>query len=614
MIQQTDRHTIAISKSATRLALQVTLLYILPSISWILFSDWLVETLAPPEWQIALQGWKALGFVIISAAIIYIILRTIIIIQRRTETTLRLQKTILESQIDASPDGVLVLDLHGEVCAFNQRLVDLWQVPAEIIEQRRYNNILEHVLNHVAYPEQLSSQIAYQHQHPHAVCRDELVLCDGRVFERFTAPINDAGGTHYGRVVQYHDITSLKQAQSLLEQRNHDLDVLNRMTCVVNQLLELPRLLATIRQMFQEEMLIPAGAIYLYHEEADNLSLAECWGLLAPATSTRYAIAAPTHEQLVVSGEVIVGPAYRPDVPLRPAADAVPGTHISAYVGVPLMAGGEVQAIVDLFDVPRVNYSTRQLTGDFFKLFGQQAGQAMQRACLFADVQQAHERLRTLSHALVEVQEHERRAIACELHDEVGQILTGLNLALEMTTRLPAEQVADRVAEARIIVNDLMLRVRELSLALRPPMLDDLGLLPTLIWHIKHYTARSGVRVVLKHTGLERRFAPRIETAAYRIIQEALTNVARYAHVHEVVVRVWVYSSLLGIQIEDHGVGFDPEASLSKHATAGLSGMRERVLLLNGSFELETAPGQGCRIAVELPICEDDRVCHSVSN
>src|SRR6185369_8963475 len=114
----------------------------------------------------------------------------------------------------------------------------------------------------------------------------------------------------------------------------------------------------------------------------------------------------------------------------------------------------------------------------------------------------------------MEVQETERRKIALELHDEIGQVLTGLKLSLEMGARLPAGEIGESLASARLLVNELIARVRKLSLDLRPAMLDDLGLLPALLWHFEHYTAQTQVRVNFKHSGLEkRRFGPQVETA-----------------------------------------------------------------------------------------------------
>lgn len=105
------------------------------------------------------------------------------------------------------------------------------------------------------------------------------------------------------------------------------------------------------------------------------------------------------------------------------------------------------------------------------------------------------------------------------------------------------------------------------------------------------YTAQTQVAVTFQHTGLERRFPPEVETAVYRIVQEALTNVARHAGVPEVTVRLWADQNMLGLQIEDQGTDFDPEATLAAGTSSGLAGMRERALLLGGHLTVESAPG-----------------------
>nr|NIN99224.1 histidine kinase [Anaerolineae bacterium]NIQ82060.1 histidine kinase [Anaerolineae bacterium] len=202
----------------------------------------------------------------------------------------------------------------------------------------------------------------------------------------------------------------------------------------------------------------------------------------------------------------------------------------------------------------------------------------------------------------VEVQEAERRYIARELHDEIGQLLTGLKLTLDMCVRSPADEVGTNLDEAREVVNELITRGRELSLVLRPSMLDDLGLLHALLWHLERYTTQTGIRVSFKHTGLEGRFASEVETAAYRIVQEALTNVARHADVDEVTVRLWVDQDTLSVQIEDQGTGFEPEIALTASASSGLSGMQERAVLLGGHLTVESAPGAGTRLTAELPL------------
>lgn len=217
--------------------------------------------------------------------------------------------------------------------------------------------------------------------------------------------------------------------------------------------------------------------------------------------------------------------------------------------------------------------------------------------------QRAAEELRKLSHRLVEVQESERRHLARELHDEIGQLLTGLKLALATATLAPDEKAKTGLEQPQALVNELMGRVRDLSLDLRPAMLDDLGLLHALLWQFDRYTAQTGVRVVFNHAGIEgQRLEPNVETSAYRIIQESLTNVARHAGVSEVKVNVSADAEHLSVRVMDDGAGFSPETALASAASSGLTGMRERARLLGGTFALESVPASGTRITVQLPL------------
>lgn len=228
------------------------------------------------------------------------------------------------------------------------------------------------------------------------------------------------------------------------------------------------------------------------------------------------------------------------------------------------------------------------------------AATAIQNAQLFEQVRAGRGRLETLSRRLLEIQEAERRHIARELHDEIGQALTGLKLSLEMSTGARGSAAAPSLDEARRLVNDLIARVRELSLDLRPAMLDDLGLLAALVWHFERYAKQTGVRVEFQHAGLDRRFRPDVETAAYRIAQEALTNVARHAGVRAVAVRVRAEGNALTVEVEDRGRGFDGAAAL--RPSGGLGGMRERAVLLGGRLTVDSALGAGTCVTAELPL------------
>jgi len=211
-------------------------------------------------------------------------------------------------------------------------------------------------------------------------------------------------------------------------------------------------------------------------------------------------------------------------------------------------------------------------------------------------------RLQVLSKRLLVVQEAERRYIARELHDEIGQSLTGVKLALESLMHLPADNVRAGIQKVQKFVIDLMANVRNISLDLRPSMLDDLGLLPALLWHFKRYTSQTDIQVEFKQSGLDMRFRPEFETVTYRVIQEALTNAARYAGVDEVGVMIVADENMIMIYIEDKGNGFDPETVGINRETAGIEGMRERLSLLGGHLTIESSPGAGTRLTAEIPL------------
>jgi signal transduction histidine kinase len=219
-----------------------------------------------------------------------------------------------------------------------------------------------------------------------------------------------------------------------------------------------------------------------------------------------------------------------------------------------------------------------------------------------AELSRANGALKALSLRLVEVQEAERRFVARELHDEIGQMVTGLKLLLETSLHPSGDEEKQSLDEAIGLINDLMERVRQLSINLRPQMLDDLGLLTALDWNFKRYFKQTGIRVQFRHTPLAERLPAQLETAIFRIVQEALTNVARHAGVKEVTVRLWKDAERAGVQVEDAGAGFDADQAQATRASTGLSAMRERAELLGGEFTLESACGSGTRVTVELPL------------
>lgn len=215
-----------------------------------------------------------------------------------------------------------------------------------------------------------------------------------------------------------------------------------------------------------------------------------------------------------------------------------------------------------------------------------------------AELSEKHTQLRALSRKILEAQEDERRHVAVELHDEIGQLLTGLKLILER----PQEDAPAIIADARMVTNDLFQRLREISINLRPTDLDDLGLSAALNGLIKRFTKQTGIAIRHNINPLdERRFDSIIETTVFRVTQEALTNIARHAGVYEANVTLNISFDEIQIRISDSGNGFDVNKK-NLTASTGLSGMAERVHMAAGNFTLHSAHGGGTVIIANFQI------------
>lgn len=218
------------------------------------------------------------------------------------------------------------------------------------------------------------------------------------------------------------------------------------------------------------------------------------------------------------------------------------------------------------------------------------------------EAMQTRSALRDLSGRLLEVQESERKALSRELHDEVGQAISGLLLGIG---NVAATISPDSEAGARVQLNDLrrlaertLAVVRDMSLLLRPSMLDDLGLVPALQWQAREMSRTKNVSVEVHAASVSDELPEEYKTCIYRIVQEALHNVARHANARSVHIHLSEQSDRrLRLTIQDDGRGF----AVEEHKGIGILGMEERVTHLRGSFQLESKPGAGTLIAVHLP-------------
>jgi signal transduction histidine kinase len=213
---------------------------------------------------------------------------------------------------------------------------------------------------------------------------------------------------------------------------------------------------------------------------------------------------------------------------------------------------------------------------------------------------------RRLAHQILSAQEEERKEISRELHDEVAQILAGINVqlaALKEAAAINSRSLRQRIAQTQRLVEQSVEVVHRYARELRPALLDDLGLIPALRSYIKNLPGRKGLRIrFMAYPGVEALSNAR-RTVLYRIAQEALTNVARHAHARRVTVYIQQVPDAVRLEVRDDGKSFPVDRLLasSTNKRLGLIGMRERVEMVGGNFAIESAPGKGTTVRAEIP-------------
>jgi signal transduction histidine kinase len=220
-----------------------------------------------------------------------------------------------------------------------------------------------------------------------------------------------------------------------------------------------------------------------------------------------------------------------------------------------------------------------------------------------AEARESGRLLQSLRH-LVAAQEAERRAMGAELHNDLGQMLTALKLILGTPALGHGDEGEEALVEARQLVSEVLERVRDMALRLRPAMLDDLGLRDTLDWYLDNTARPDGLSWDLQTRGLDHRPAPEVETACFRVIQESVTNIVRHSGARTVTVRVEHGSGQLGFEIIDDGEGFNVTEVRERdrsRAGLGLDAMEARLMLLGGELTVASTPGEGTRIHGLVP-------------
>ncbi len=428
---------------------------------------------------------------------------------------------------------------------------------------------------------------------------------NGEVFPSYLAAsvLTDAYGKPIGLMGISRDITELRRSEQELERRANEFSALYETTRDLATQYHLPGLLKTIVERAATLLNASGGGIYLYDKERGELQFEAAKGAFNPAAGARLALGEGVAGRVAQTGQPMIVDDYRTSKYRSPRYEGMP---ITAVVEAPMLYGGELIGVLVVDETVTTTRKFTQADTRLLELFAAHAASAVHNATLFRQVRASRERLQTLSNSLIRAQEMERRNIARELHDEIGQVLTGVQLNSQAIESGLSEELARALLrENMAAIENVMHQVRDLSLTLHPSILDDFGLVPALKWLVSRQPQAAGLKIQLVSDAIESRLPPDVEIVCFRVAQEAITNALRHANATRVVVELKRRRAELELIVQDDGVGFDVSSALKRAATGtslGLLGMSERVVLVGGRVDIESAPGRGTRIQALVPL------------
>jgi PAS domain S-box-containing protein len=524
---------------------------------------------------------------------------------QRVEADLHQAEARYRSLVDSVQDyAIFMLDPDG--------LVASWNTGAERIMGYRTEEILEQHFR-CFFPEEAIQQQRPEHELEMATSQGRYVEEAWRVRKdgsRFWANVvltvvHDEQGQVRGFSKVTRDVTEQRQVEAALRHYTARLNVLYEISRAILTA-QSPEAIAevTVRRI---RHLVPCqyASMVTYDDETGTAQvLALEYDAMPPDTSLPDPLGLIDDLAALRQGQIYAVP----DTHLAHTPTQVPhdwqAAGLRSYLGVPLLARGALIGVLTLAANAPGAFGPDAL--DVVRQVADQLAVALQNARLFAEVRTGREQLQGLSHRLIEVQETERRAIAGELHDEIGQALTLVKMNLQATQDAQADtSTAASLAESISIVEQALQQVRDLSLDLRPSLLDDLGLVAALRWYGARQARLAGVSFHFTGRLPEERLPTMLETTCFRVAQEALTNVVRHAQAQHVWVDVQLQDAALRLTIRDDGIGFDPHTAQERARygnSFGLLGMRERVVIAGGTIQYISAPERGTKVVAHFPL------------
>jgi signal transduction histidine kinase len=458
----------------------------------------------------------------------------------------------------------------------------------------------------------------------------ELTLASHRIARGdLDSPVDSIGPAEIGELALAFDEMRKRLKESLdklevvkaglessVERRTRELSALLDVSKALTSSLDLRQLLETVVSRAEDVLtLADAGFVALYDERSGKLHARASWGYSAPADLLTLAPGEGATGQAFLEGKPVLLSSAECVQRCAQSLSAENWARITrmrpripvSVMSVPLVLQGRAIGAMTV-EYYGGGYSFSQTDLKLAQALADQMAVAVENARLYQEVLEK-ERLRgDLLEKVISAQEEERRRIARELHDDTCQALAALSISLaDVEEALPtsATKVRTHLGQLKSQITSTLRDVRAMALNLRPSMLDDLGLTMAIDWYAKEQVARRGIEVKLELDDPPVHLPPSMETELFRIAQEAMNNAVRHSGADLVTVRLAVEDSSVVLEVEDDGLGFDVDRALSSSGAnrrLGVHGMMERAALSGGKLQMESSPGHGTRVRVELPI------------
>ena len=536
-------------------------------------------------------------------------------VQERTRAAIHAQheaqntRDDLRAIVDAISDELVVLDVKNQHIQQVNRAAQEMHPDFETIIGRSFYEVYpcEDPQNQngcqCPIPDVLSTGASVQVTHVHSGTEPD----EKRYLDIVASPMWDAQGNITRVVELMRDVTEEKRMKESLIRRNIQLGILNSIATTVNQSLNLEEILSRALDEVLRLTAVDVGAVFLQADMLGKLELAAYQGLSEEAArlAAQMGMLDGSCGGVVDKGEVVMVPdlaRYR-----GRRARSLKRERLISLMHVPLMAKGSI--LGSMCVGTRLSHQFSNEEQEMLTAIGSQIAVAIENARLYAEVQQKEHIRGELFKKAMNAQEDERKRIARELHDETSQNLTALLFLSEEVLEMDnLEQAQMRLTHMQSLVKLTLDGVHKIIFDLRPSMLDHLGLVPALRWYTESRLSPRDVRVEIKEASQPRRLPTEVETALFRVVQEAINNVARHAAARNVRIEFEFNDQSVKVEIEDDGIGFDIGSSqmiLPENGRGlGLLGMQERIELLGGEIIVETNPGFGTLLVIQVPLIE----------